>query len=626
VNKDSLIEMLIDDGKLSVNEVLDGLNKENRKSLVDDIYHKNSNFFVNEILPNLTKQEVGLYLNVDNIGYLSNDNIIKVRESYSDIVDSILGNVDSLITEVARDTNNPLFGKLLNPEGNMAFFGNLTRNDVISKISDYIIRNHDILRNTMNTNNYLEVPELRRLILNNNTMLEIIGNNNNRQMIDKLDDAEIYSRMRQLSSISDITLYNQYMSAVLSASKTVNRLNAIDVINYYMRNATFSDITEIEQVKKALVISDIVEGILGDNLLSITDGTIHFKADTLDMVTANNMLSYIDCLEKLTSNGVDILGLMNKEQVELFSKVIPCVKNELARVTNNTNGNITVNQHAVANVMTSTDINARSVREDLISKVKDKYIGITRRQAEAFLMTMEAIPGNDGICNYADVASAIFERYINDIDGQVKFEKTFGFKMYKDGHLNEAELLTDMYLRVTGDEIISRESDGTYTVANNNIGYIHLTDVIESNTTYRLDQIQKYLNEKGIYVDSETLKQHRIIDTINNKVNSSEIDTIKNNIIEEVTEALNKGNHVSISSNPGLYMRNIATNSPAHVSETHIMTVYGIDSQGRLLVEANVNNRVNKYSVDIGSALSDGVGITIDTLSMDLSKQLSMSE
>ena len=623
VNNSELTRMVLDiNSKLPVRDVLDGLTKGNRKALIDRIYMENSDYFVNEIAPNLTKQEVSTYLTIDNIGYLSNANIAKIRESHSDIVDSILGNVDTLVKEVVRDTNNPLYNKLLNPEGNTDFFGTLTREEIISKINDYIIRNHDVLRNTVNANNYLKVPELRSLILNDNTMLEIVGNNVNQQMIDQMDDIEIYNRMKQFSSVREVVLYNQYMSAVLSGEKTVTRLNALDVIEYYMRDASFGDITVIEQVKKALVISNVANTMLGDNLLSIVGNNIVFRADMLDNVTADNMLSYVNCLEHLTSNGVDILGLMTQEQADMFNKVIPYVKNELVKVTNNTNGNVTVNQHAVANVMTATDPRSMSIKEELVSHVKDKYTGITRKQAEALLMTMEGIEDvNDGICNYADVASAIFEQYIRDINGQEKFEETFGFKMYVDGHLNEAELLTDMYLEVTGDRLVAKVGENAYMVSTTNKGYVHLTDVMESNATYRLDQIQRYLNSKGIHVDSETLRQTRIIDTINNKVDASQVTEVKSRIINEVANALNNGNHVSISAKAGLYMRNITTGNNAHVAEGHIMTVYGIDGQGRLLVEARVGGKVNKYSIDVETALKENAGITVDTLSMDLSNK-----
>ena len=212
----------------------------------------------------------------------------------------------------------------------------------------------------------------------------------------------------------------------------------------------------------------------------------------------------------------------------------------------------------------------------LIEQVVDNYPGMSKKDALQFLYLLESKEaGGRGICNYASMVNLIFDKYKNNID---LFEKHFGYPMYLTingkEQLNTTRLLVDMYSTINEGLLVTREN-GTYKVATSSKVYRNLTRDFYGDISK--ENFERFLTKKGIKLN------------INEKFTYSTVDPDNmfhyEEIITSVRDSLAKGEHVHLTSmNFSLY--NLDGSIFNYDIEPHIMSVVGINEDGKLLVDS----------------------------------------
>ena len=611
VSESNLADLIINNNdSIDINQIFSELNINKKNALVNELIKTDSNKFVESIIASLNDNNIKGVITIENIGSLSNEQIKKIKETHAEIIDEIVNNKDNLIKFLAENSDNVLFDRLNKIEENSELFGNISKADLIKELYDYIMNNKHLLNDIRKVDNYLEIKELKDMILNNKESLNEV------QKFKNLDLTSVISEIKNRNAIDKLSpLFKRYAEGVLKGEIAIDDVYSYDVIEYYVHaDETLKSDFDINIVKEIIKNSDIISKMLDSKLLNInSEGIITFDTKSISKVEANDMLNCIKCLNEIAKYNT-INDIMIKEQLDTYNKVSPFLNNELSKVVDNVSS--LVNQHIIADIMTSSDYNMQVIKEKLISQVQSKYPGISKAEATKFLYSMEAVNDSIGICNFADVANAIFESYINDVNGAERFRKIFGFELYVDGKLNQAELLVDMLSTITGDKLITKNENGEYVAASSNKGYIHLTEVLESARTYNTDLIAQYLLDKGIRFEDINIGETRLYDTRNQKFKASEYRTIRDKIISEITNSLQRGEHISISSDRGLLMYDLELGRNVKLSEGHIMTIYGIDSQGRLLVDTGGK----KYAIDVEMAMRNNTGFTIDSLTVKVDR------
>ena len=238
-----------------------------------------------------------------------------------------------------------------------------------------------------------------------------------------------------------------------------------------------------------------------------------------------------------------------------------------------------VDQGAVRTVLNSGN---QAQINTLIEQVKGNYPGMTDAQAMTFL---ESIQTSNGICNYATVANSIFIYFEGDPEG---FKNTFGFDMYVDGKINDAQLLADMYSIVNEGILIKQDTNtGEYNVSETNAGYLRLTGFNNNTPGFNLDAINKYLTAKNI----ETLSFENIsleIDDGFSRDHSSEyISTVLSTIGENTANGIRYSITYDIDE---LTTTNAldGTKFKASGEGTHIVTILGVDGTNLIVDNAGV--------------------------------------
>ena len=211
---------------------------------------------------------------------------------------------------------------------------------------------------------------------------------------------------------------------------------------------------------------------------------------------------------------------------------------------------------------------------NLIGQVKKIYKGMSDVEATRFLYLMETREaGGKGICNYASFANLILEKYIGK---EEEFLKDFGYPMYietKNGKvLNDAQLLTDMYAIINKDELVIERLDGSYLIKSDNKIYINLSASPSS--------LDKFFNEKGINLKVDNFVDvHSMYSSINKTI------VVYDEIIENISEELQKGRNVMLSSS-GFDIYTPNGNILRSNVGGHIMTIVGINEKGNIIVDS----------------------------------------
>lgn len=269
-------------------------------------------------------------------------------------------------------------------------------------------------------------------------------------------------------------------------------------------------------------------------------------------------------------------------------------------------------------------------RAQLIEQVQRKYPGISAKQAYKFLSTIDT---KYGVCNYADFANAIAEYFVNH--PEISFEERFGFPLFIniDGMevLNAPQLLLDIYMEITGDLFVKSGGSlyefftgSAFKSASSNEGYLNLNNYIGENNKYRLDLLNKYLNNRGFNIGTnEWLVQKTIFNSrkaivynsngLNNKANVKSYNILtRDYVISMISEELAKGRHLSIGTVKGAEM--IAQDgSKIVVGEGHVMTILGVMKDGKIFV----NSWGSVYAIEIGKLLEDKILFTIDEIHIE---------
>lgn len=302
-------------------------------------------------------------------------------------------------------------------------------------------------------------------------------------------------------------------------------------------------------------------------------------------------------------------------------------------------GRVGSDQHAIANAFSEEKLsteNGKKFANDLIEQVKNKFPGISSQMAMDFLKRIDSTvmsdgtKGTGGICNYADVANAIFEYFHSLANPYEEFERVFGFPMYRDGHLNDTQLLLDMFINISGNELISKGFFGKYKLNINNRRYLNLATNYLYDHLYRADYIGKYLRDKGIFDSNDIIIQKQLFNSkhieysSNNYISNSTLSYDKkyvfNYLMKNIHNALKNGEHLSIASWEGLKMvREDGQLTEIEHDEAHIMSIYGIDDDGNLLVDSWKDT----WKIDLMQLLNDDVAFVIGSLSFGTTDNVS---
>ena len=334
------------------------------------------------------------------------------------------------------------------------------------------------------------------------------------------------------------------------------------------------------------------------------------------------LANYIYDISILKAKGIDTTNIINDDT--LFEMKAEVKQRMLTNLQNNSrhklydsnSGKTGVNQSIVMHAFSRFNTKLIS---DMINQVKEKYPGISTYMALRFLKSMECSTFSVGLCSYADVCNAIYEYYLNMDNGIERFEHDFGFAMYKDGKLNDAELLLDMYLSISGDVLIKKNSSGKYVSNITNMKQLFMTKYLSSTDIYEVSYLTDYLKQKGIIIDESNITQRQIYNSKTNlavteKTNHEELSVgIGDQLRAIIFNAIENGEHVSISSNYGLRMSNDAAVMKI-LSGPHIMSIYGIDVEGTIIVDS----WGERYYIDLDQAVKDGIEFTIDALTLNL--------
>ena len=189
--------------------------------------------------------------------------------------------------------------------------------------------------------------------------------------------------------------------------------------------------------------------------------------------------------------------------------------------------------------MKSDFINDPVRREELLEELREYYPGMSDEDAYKYLSGLNAVG-----CGYVALVNTIFMQYEGN---PAKFEKTFGFPMYKDGDLNYDRLLLDLY--------------ATTDKSNINIGKNGLPEGTTEKTRNQI--INNYLNSKGVHV---TTDYHADVNANNYR------------------EIVEKGGKVILSyHNDNMYDVN---GNPHYIDGGHAIVVTGVTEDGNLIVSS----------------------------------------
>lgn len=331
-----------------------------------------------------------------------------------------------------------------------------------------------------------------------------------------------------------------------------------------------------------------------------------------------------------------------REDIVRFIDTYTLDKSKLAITSNSkiygrSDGKVGVDQHSIVNASQYSildlfnpsrlaTVEGLKLKNLLVDQMKQFFPGISRKFAVDFLKKTDIgtdLGGTGGICNYADVCNAIFEYF--DKKGYDEFERTFGFPMYLDGHLNDAQLLLDMFINIAGKEIIGKSGKivgDRYNITGKMSDYANLTDTFGTSYVYRGDYIGDYLKSKGIIGENDLFIQKSLFISRrsdfygDNYINSNTLresnDFVANDILIKIHNALKNGEHLSISSEIGLKMETLS-GKVYDLEGGHIMSIYGIDNNGNLLVDSWGGT----YKINLKKSLDDGIRFDIGSIDLN---------
>lgn len=320
------------------------------------------------------------------------------------------------------------------------------------------------------------------------------------------------------------------------------------------------------------------------------------------------------CANYLKNNNYEIsFGNSNNPLVDRFlkshSSPYEISTNNKLYSPSDISGGSAVDQNIVRSIAMSNHPVDQELKGKLIEMVQDSYPGISIKDARKFLESIDA-PKN-GVCNYADVCNAIFELFVGK---EVEFEEKFGFPMYYNGKLNDAQLLLDIFLFVSGDLRIEQK-DGVWKF-NESDDYNYLSGFLEESEMYKVALIENYLSMLGLYGEGANVSEKQMYASVRDNKNYYDSNNANESILKEVNESLKKGEHVSIASLEGLLMKHVGTGEYRVLGGGHIMSVYGIDADGNLLVDS----WGQKFAIDLRHAIASGVDFKIASLDIKLSE------
>ncbi|MBR7042407.1 MAG: hypothetical protein IKI04_02785, partial [Bacilli bacterium] len=296
-------------------------------------------------------------------------------------------------------------------------------------------------------------------------------------------------------------------------------------------------------------------------------------------------------------------------QIDLGNKTYTC--NLYGRLYQYGEERIGVNQHTIALNVEKGGMNLQILRD----QVRAKYPRMKVSEIDKFLWSMEGADGSLGICNYADVANAIFNYYTQIPDGANTFQQQFGFPMFgTDGRVNGRQLLVDMMLDISGDKLITKKGlFKGFTAEENNRGYRNLAKPIYDNMTeqYDIKLIKDYVSKRGINPDN--VNEIFLFDS-NDKVKMyGDYRLQADTVLVEVYNSLVQGKHVSLVGTSNLVLYDIANQNYTKLAGAHIMSIYGIDANGNLLVDS----WGRRFAINIDMALQSNSRIRLAVLSME---------
>ena len=616
---------------LDFNEMLEVFNYmtvENIINIINEYFYVEKGLFLSDYLDSCLLLDIEVNKNV-LLGILSDSDLVRLNalnEMYSNVDMSFKDNILSYISD-GISFEIPFKDIVANNE----FIDNNILSSFLSDISDRRIidcingsRNSDILSNILET-----VPTYRLV-----------------SILSELDNVENIISLLSVSKKRELLRFDNLSDNIRELLNA--RVNMIDVI---------SNLEDINLGNgKMITIQELNDIISDDGLcIEIIDSILDGGELDLDYSKEDLLFAFVKLFQQLDMMGY-ILNISNDfvdfynfvYRTDLISKddiYIREVLNQLsidgAFISVNTdkiNQKIGVDQHAIANIFdpNSENYSYNIERQNvLIEQVINAFSGMSRQLAERFLSRIdvdEELGGTGGVCNYADVCNFIFEYF----EGKEElFEQRFGFPMYIDGRLNEEQLLCDMFIKISGFELIKSVSDvngeniiisdGKYALIDKRYNYLtnngRMTNLLRAK--YRLDLISKYLIGHGVIDDRSNIGQRQIFNTFVNDYQDMFIARqLVNNILLKVKTALEKGHHVSISSYMDkspleLYgsIRNAKNGFYANEEIDkggHIMTIKAI--QEGLLVVDTWNETLY---IDIDSSLENGVRFNINELFID---------
>ena len=263
-------------------------------------------------------------------------------------------------------------------------------------------------------------------------------------------------------------------------------------------------------------------------------------------------------------------------------------------------------------------------------KVMSKY-GLSSRDAS---IIMESID-DTGACSYATVCNEIFSSFLGK---EESFESKFGFSMYveTDGKriLNSKELLFDLYLNINSsgkNGLIIKTKDGY--IANYNSLKVNVDPLgrkmLDSDSQLYLSTsagknqtlINQYLNEKGISLNSNVIKQY------NTSLNESMMSRLLNQVISGLSSGKIYGLGIYSSGRP-ITMYSTDTNSYRSVSTTnwsegggHSVYITGLTEEGFV-----VSSWGKKYIIAYSDLVNNGSWILLeDSFDLDFHKKFGLS-
>ena len=275
-----------------------------------------------------------------------------------------------------------------------------------------------------------------------------------------------------------------------------------------------------------------------------------------------------------------------------------------------------VDQGSVRKVMNAMDDESIAMQEKMIKLLMDKYPSLSQEDAVKFLRNMDLSVtkgGSDGICNYANLATSIFNLFKSIENGDKLFEEKFGFPMYWNGGFNSPQLLADMFVKINGDKFI-HSYNGKYVLDSDMSNYTNING-IEHNRVYRIDVINDYLTLHDIKAD---ISQETLMDMRQFFYDGYEV--------MQLAERIQNGEHISIATygdNFELtvddYTKKLVPGDKYIVDGPHIMPVTSINGNN-----LNVFTWGFHFLVDLDKAVDRafnnyyGSSFRIDSLKIEL--------